>query len=326
VQPEEPKADEEVVQTDETEEVVQPAEEATGEPEKEPEVSEEEVAAEPEEAVEDELDLESEDEEEVLQDEEEDLTPRDEEGKFTERFSNIDPKTLSPELQVVYKSMQADFTRKSQANAEKAGELEARMADYDEFLQDVSSTEGIVRLGVELAMRRPDDFNAMLEKVQRLSEHENERDLYMREQDLIARERQRERHDKAETARQTQEVVSYATGLARKAANQYGIPFRSVETYLDNAIAIHRSKNQGKVGKDDVKRILGEYVKPYAERKRTEARKKAKAKVDKAAVPAKPRPASGSAQPTSQPEPKKKFENLDEAVDDAIAREIAGLD
>jgi hypothetical protein len=316
-----PGADEEVVHAA-PEEPGAPVEEAVGEATEEvvPGVSPEAESEVEGEGVEAELVL----DDEVVQ-EPEDLTPRAEDGTFEERFTDLDPNTLAPELVPTYKSMQAHFTKKNQANAAKTAELEARMSDYDEFIQDVSSPEGIERLGVELAMRRPDEFQRMLATVQRLSENENERDLYLREQDLATRERSHIRSAKTEQARAAQEIVSYGTNLARQVAKQYAIPFSSVETYLDNAIMVHRHKNEGRIGKNDVKKILGEYVKPYADRKRAQAKAQAKAKAEKAKAKAATVPA-GTATPTSQPEPERKFENAADGVDDAIARAIAGLD
>lgn len=49
-----------------------------------------------------------------------------------EQFSNVDPKTLPPELQAIYKSMQADYTKKTQKAAEAAKKAEA----YDQLTGD----------------------------------------------------------------------------------------------------------------------------------------------------------------------------------------------
>lgn len=49
------------------------------------------------------------------------------ETQAEEQFTHIDPKTLSPELQAVYKSLQADYTKKRQATEAKVrAELEAK--------------------------------------------------------------------------------------------------------------------------------------------------------------------------------------------------------
>lgn len=45
-----------------------------------------------------------------------------------EAFTHIDPKTLPPELQPVYKSLQADYTRKRQAETAKIRDMEAKLA------------------------------------------------------------------------------------------------------------------------------------------------------------------------------------------------------
>lgn len=49
-----------------------------------------------------------------------------------EQFSNIDPKTLSPELQAVYKNLQSDYTKKTQAIAERAKKADS----YDQISKD----------------------------------------------------------------------------------------------------------------------------------------------------------------------------------------------
>ena len=46
-----------------------------------------------------------------------------------EKFSEIDPKSLSPEDLTKYKSMQADYTRKRQIDAQKVKEAEAKLAE-----------------------------------------------------------------------------------------------------------------------------------------------------------------------------------------------------
>lgn len=270
-----------------------------------------------------EVDEETAEDEEVVDvtaEDEDGLIPRNEDGTFAERFSGVDPAKLPPELQTVYKSMQADFTRKSQANSEKAAVLEARMSDYNEFLQEVASDDGVVRLGVELYMNRPETFNKMLEQVRSLAEDPREQELWRRETDLMARERARLREERTVEARREREISTRATVLAREAATQYGIPFASIEAYLDNAIVIHRHNNNGKITEENVKAILDDYVKPYAEMKRQSAKAKAKEKAGKArsAQAAGKRTPSGTAAPGSKPPPRPNFNTIDEAVDAAI--------
>jgi hypothetical protein len=49
-----------------------------------------------------------------------------------ESFSNIDPKTLPPELQAVYKNLQADYTKKSQSNAD----VRKKAEQFDQISKD----------------------------------------------------------------------------------------------------------------------------------------------------------------------------------------------
>jgi hypothetical protein len=56
-----------------------------------------------------------------------------------ENFSSIDPKTLPPELQALHKSLQADYTRKTQAAAERLKQvdaLEKKAKAYDQLSTD----------------------------------------------------------------------------------------------------------------------------------------------------------------------------------------------
>lgn len=56
-----------------------------------------------------------------------------------ESFTSVDPKTLSPELQAIHKSMQADYTKKTQAIADKQKlfvESEKKAKAYDQLTND----------------------------------------------------------------------------------------------------------------------------------------------------------------------------------------------
>lgn len=58
-----------------------------------------------------------------------------------EAFTHIDPKTLSPEMQAVYKSLQADYTRKRQAETAKIREMEAKLAQQTQTVQPQVPTQ-----------------------------------------------------------------------------------------------------------------------------------------------------------------------------------------
>ena len=59
-------------------------------------------------------------------------TPQEQSAPAEESFSHIDPKTLPPELQAVYKNLQADYTRKTQSIADARKKAEA----YDQISKD----------------------------------------------------------------------------------------------------------------------------------------------------------------------------------------------
>lgn len=57
-------------------------------------------------------------------------SPQGQSATAEESFSNIDPKTLSPELQAVYKNLQADYSKKTQSIADARKKSEA----YDKIV------------------------------------------------------------------------------------------------------------------------------------------------------------------------------------------------
>lgn len=59
-------------------------------------------------------------------------TPQAQSAPTTDTFSNIDPKTLPPELQDIYKNLQADYTKKTQSIAEVRKKAES----FDKLSQD----------------------------------------------------------------------------------------------------------------------------------------------------------------------------------------------
>lgn len=67
-------------------------------------------------------------------------TPQPAQGApVEESFTTIDPKTLTPELQAHYKSMQADYTKKAMAIAEKEKtftDLSKKAESYDQLTKD----------------------------------------------------------------------------------------------------------------------------------------------------------------------------------------------
>jgi hypothetical protein len=56
-------------------------------------------------------------------------------------FTNIDPATLSPELQEIYKSMQAGFTKKTQEFSQRQKEFADKEANWEENLKKYGAVE-----------------------------------------------------------------------------------------------------------------------------------------------------------------------------------------
>lgn len=71
-------------------------------------------------------------------------------------FTNLDPNTLPPEVQPYYKSMQADFTRKTQEIAEQRKQFESlgpldQLQQANELLQALQDPNELVRFHAELS-------------------------------------------------------------------------------------------------------------------------------------------------------------------------------
>lgn len=49
------------------------------------------------------------------------------EGEVEDKFTNVDPETLPEELKAIYKSLQADYTKKRQSDSAKVKEIEERL-------------------------------------------------------------------------------------------------------------------------------------------------------------------------------------------------------
>lgn len=80
-------------------------------------------------------------------------------------FTKLDPEKLSPELKGLYKSMQADYTRKRQEDAKQVKELEKRLAQIESSKSETSEGASWQDLPDEELVYRPnmtpEEFDAM---------------------------------------------------------------------------------------------------------------------------------------------------------------------
>lgn len=60
-------------------------------------------------------------------------------------FTNLDPETLSDELKAIYKSMQGDYTTKTQALADMRKEFEGKETKFEEQLKSYGAIENEVK-------------------------------------------------------------------------------------------------------------------------------------------------------------------------------------
>jgi len=62
-------------------------------------------------------------------------------AKKDETFTNLDPATLTPELQEIYKSMQAGFTKKTQEFSDRSKEFTTKEQKWEEELKTFGAVE-----------------------------------------------------------------------------------------------------------------------------------------------------------------------------------------
>lgn len=137
-------------------------------------------------------------------------SPQGQSAPTEESFSNIDPQTLPPELQAVYKSLQADYTKKTQSAADSRKKAEAydqiskdpRFVDYWNGLNKTQKAdfkeqkaEAEKRLGEKIsddefakAFTSKDDFLGFLEKVVQDRSEKSQKKIEALEQQLSVKD------------------------------------------------------------------------------------------------------------------------------------------
>lgn len=137
-------------------------------------------------------------------------TTQEQSASAEENFSNIDPKTLSPEMQAVYKNLQADYTKKTQAIAETRKKAEAfdqvrSRSDFNDWWSGASKqqkaefkeqkAEAEKTLGQKItddeftkAFENKDSYLAMQEKIAQMAFEKSQKKIEALEQQLSVRD------------------------------------------------------------------------------------------------------------------------------------------
>lgn len=229
---------------------------------------------------------------------EEESTEDDSEEEELESFTGIDPNELSDELKPIYKSLQADYTRKRQADSERVKKLEAELAE----LRKTSEQSPDEARG----KKYPDDIYEGIDP--NLSPEERMREVARR----VARQEQKIAREEAWEEEATKEIEVLEPRLNEHSPNFDPRMDVYVRTELDNRLAEYIQKEGSRVG-FDYKGVLKElsndwdtYVeslnKSYVQRQKKLAKEK-EAKLKKA-------------NPKSSPASSKKNRKMD--IDDAI--------
>ena len=174
-------------------------------------------------------------------------------------FTNIDPSTLAPELQTIYKQMQGDYTRKTQGVSQRERELNAfggvdEVRNAVEFVHALRDPDNLVQLHGELSeylqangLSRAEADAVATEEVNRQANSNDEEWGYSDPDDDLRRELQelKNQHQELLTWRQEQEeqrqLAQFEQDIARK------------EAYIRN--------NNPSYGQSDIDRI---YMLSYA--------------------------------------------------------------
>lgn len=195
-------------------------------------------------------DEEPEEGEEEAEDEVEETSEEREDDDFLPPF---DRKEIEkhPELRKAYKHMRAAFTRKMQELGEKARRADFLEREFMEFQARLRDDKGAEEFLVQVALARPEVFERAYERAVRLAENEEERNLFIREQQLRHKEREAElRRMEMEAQRiqaRAQEITATITRLG-KAAGLVGDDLELVERLVVAKI----NENRAKTGKADV--------------------------------------------------------------------------
>jgi hypothetical protein len=222
------------------------------------ETSEEEPEDEAEETDEDDAGNEPADEEEDEDDEDSEETSEEEPGEQPDDNPFFDRKELDAikdeEARKValkaYKAMQSAFTKKTQETAAIRREAEAVQQEFDEFLQEISSEEGAADFMVRVALSRPEAFQAAQDRITEMTDDDNERRVYERDQKLKAREKELERKERMEQIQARHGRVEEVEKMTARLARQAGMDQTEVaiaEQYVANRILLNRAG-----GRDDI--------------------------------------------------------------------------
>ena len=196
----------------------------------------EDEVGEEEESDEAELDDDNEEDEDSEGDdleEDEDSETDDEEDEEEETF--LSKETLKkhqkaiekdPHLKAVYKSMQADFTRKQQETARHRQFYEQAASEYDDFaagLADVAEGGRREQFLIDAALDNPEAFQRAYDRAAELLESPDEKKKYERERDVTQREKRVQAEERARVRAAQEARVKEIHVTTEGLAKRYGI-------------------------------------------------------------------------------------------------------
>lgn len=153
-----------------------------------------------------------------------------------------------PHLKAVYKSMQADFTRKTTDVAKHRTAYEQANKEYDEFaatLEDVADGGGREQFLVDAALDNPEAFQRAIDRAVELLESPEAKKKYERERQVDQRERRVKAQEQAsaQAARETrtQEIHETAESYAKKFGIKDEKGLRVAKRYVAQVILENRT-------------------------------------------------------------------------------------
>jgi hypothetical protein len=156
-----------------------------------------------------------------------------------------------PHLRAVYKSMQADYTRKTTEVAQVRNEVRQMQAEYEAFEQmliDTAEGGGRESFLLDAALAEPEAFQRAFDRAAELLEDPGARKKYEREREVEQRERHLEERERQQGALRQQARVEEIHSASEAFAQKFGIKgdaaLKVAKKYVAQVILQNRQAGQ----------------------------------------------------------------------------------
>jgi hypothetical protein len=239
---------------------------------------------------------------------EEDSDEDSDEDSFLPKF---DRKKIEadPELNKAYKHMQAAFTKAQQEARTVQREAEMMKADFEAFIQDISTDQGAEEFLVKVALSRPEVFRAAAERADELSDDPSELKKFERDVELKRREQEIKRREQAQRLEEQERRVTEIESMVDRTGKKLGMDaaeLKIAHEYVANTIFKIRAAGGKDISAEEIIKAVNRAASDLSVNKRrvreeaeraaeVKAKQLAKEKARKAKRPAPPRSSAAPA-------------------------------